>query len=122
MTSKEWENKINETLKQKVEEAMLAFQTQREPDIETLARLSEELETFQQKKEEAEEIQKKEMANSMPNSSIVAKSATQALEAEQKMRKVQKNLDSIFTKLTHFEKFNESIRVIYILKLLEQRK
>jgi len=104
-TAKDWKKEVDSAFKEKANEALKAFQSERDKGFEELASLSEQLEKYANQKKELVATQEKEAKEFIPNSKILNECGLKMNHVNKNIRELQKRIDALFSKLTKLPDF-----------------
>ncbi len=116
-TAKDFKKEVDKALAEKVSEFSKIFQVQREKDFEDLVSFNEQLDGLEEKRKDLLATQEAERKNYLPSNIILNECYQKLHYTERNIEGVQKQIDSLFKKLTNF---SESIKEIYpFMKLIQ---
>ncbi len=116
-TLKDLRKEVDSVLKGKANEVLKAFQSQRDNDLQELASLSEQLETFQNQKKELLKTQEAEAKNFIPSQKVLNECGLKMPHLEKLIREREKKIDALFSKLTKLpDSFHEAFKFMSLLQ------
>ena len=116
-TLKDLKKEVDSALKGKVKEALEGFESQRNNDLQELANLNEQLETFQNQKKELLKTQETEAKNFIPSRKILNDSTLKMGHVEKLIRETEKKIDALFLKLTKLpDSFYETFKFMRLIQ------
>ncbi len=116
-TLKDLRKEVDSVLKGKANEVLKAFQSQRDNDLQELASLNEQLETFQNQKKELLKIQEAEAKNFIPSNKILNECVFKMTHVEKLIRETEKKIDALFLKLTKLsDSFHEAFKFMSLIQ------